>query len=102
LDASRAGESMFTQNNLESIRLDEISLGEALNKQLDALEDLHQPIVYIEASLESWEKIKISLCGLRASNVPSILLLKEAPTASLEEIVEVLGFLKKLGSALCS
>ena len=83
---------MFTENNSESIFLDEIAEGEALRRQLDSMEKL--PVVYLEASLQSWEKIKISLLGLRASNVPGILLLKEAPQASLEEIAETLIFLK--------
>ncbi len=85
---------MSTENNLEPILLDEIALGPALTARLDRLEEEHQPVAYLEASLESWEKVKISLLGLRASNVPGIVLLKPVPQVSLEEIAQIFIYLK--------
>lgn len=84
---------MFTENKSDSIRLDEIA-GDALSVELDRLEESQQHVVYLEASLGSWDKIKISLCGLRASNVPGILLLKSASQVPLEEIAQALIYLK--------
>jgi len=68
---------------------------EALSKQLAKCETSGQAVVYLEADLTEFERVRSSLCLLRASNLSPILLLKPLdPPPTVAELEAVIPYLR--------
>ena len=69
---------------------------DGLIRAISDLEEKHQSLVTLTASVDSWDKIRAMLCALRASNISALLLLKRGQLLlEDQEISAVFNFLRE-------